>query len=156
RPGGAVHPGRGSAADGHAEPARRRLTTGEATNFHTGGHRMRTTGSLTLVGGLAAVLAIGFLSARGHPASQPPAATGGDQAREADREAIRQAGRAFVEAFNKGDAKAVAALWTEQGESIDEGGAVLRGRAEIEKAYAELFREKPGIRAELDTRSIRF
>ena len=43
-------------------------------------------------------------------------------------EAIRETARTFVTAFNKGDAKAVAALWAEQGQLvIDEEKKVLLG-----------------------------
>lgn len=60
-----------------------------------------------------------------------------------DLAAIRDESEAFVAAFNKQDAKAVAALWTEDGEYIDETGHRLAGRDEIEKAYTEFFAANP-------------
>jgi uncharacterized protein (TIGR02246 family) len=85
---------------------------------------------------------------------QPPAAD--DKARAADREAIHKSSREFVEAFNKGDAKAVAALWTEHGECHEATGEVIAGRAAIEKAFAEFFKENPGARIEVLIKSVRF
>lgn len=57
--------------------------------------------------------------------------------------AIRAESRAFVEAFNQRDAKAVARLWTENGTYTDETGRTFRGREDIEQAYAEFFAENP-------------
>lgn len=76
--------------------------------------------------------------------------------RERDKEAIRKSSRDFNLAFEKGDAKAVAAFWTEQGEYYDDSGEVLRGRADIEKAFADHFKEKPKGKIEVDIQSIRF
>jgi uncharacterized protein (TIGR02246 family) len=76
--------------------------------------------------------------------------------READREAIRAAAREFAEAFAKGDAKAAASHWTEQGEYQDESGEVLRGRAAIEIALSDHFKEKNRGRMEIQIGSIRF
>ncbi|MCK6457781.1 MAG: SgcJ/EcaC family oxidoreductase [Phycisphaerae bacterium] len=79
-----------------------------------------------------------------------------DTNREADRKAIMEAGRAIAEAFARGDAPAVAAGWCEQCEYYDDAGEVLHGRASIERAYAELFREHPGCTIEAHVKSIRF
>jgi len=78
------------------------------------------------------------------------------KSRDADREAVRATGREYVLAFNRGDAKAIAALWTENGEYQDESGGTIIGRAKIEAAYANLFKEKPGGRMQLDILSVRF
>ena len=50
---------------------------------------------------------------------------------------------AFVRAFNAGDAKAVVADWTADGQYTDEDGNVFRGRDAIEKEYARLFTATP-------------
>lgn len=76
--------------------------------------------------------------------------------RDADREAIVQAGRDFAAAFEKGDAKGVAAFWTEQGEYESDDGTILRGRAEIEKAFAAHFKNRPAGKMEIEVGSIRF
>jgi len=89
------------------------------------------------------------------PAARALAATD-DEDRPADRDALRIAAREFAEAFNRGEAKTIAAEWTEKGEFYSDSGAVLRGRPAIEKAYAEHFKEKPGGKIEVDIRSIYF
>lgn len=69
--------------------------------------------------------------------------------------AIRAGSKAFVAAFNKGDAKAIAALWTEDGEYIDDRGHRFAGREAIEKAYAEFFTENPSVVIQLAIDSLR-
>src|SRR5262249_11266725 len=63
---------------------------------------------------------------------------------------------AFARDFNAGDAKAIAAHWTENGEFEDDTGVHLRGRAAIEKAYAELFKEHPKGKIQVEVGSIHF
>ena len=58
--------------------------------------------------------------------------------------AIRAAEKAFVQAFNRGDAKAVAALWTIDGSLVTGQGRVLKGRQAIEDEYAAFFKDHPG------------
>jgi uncharacterized protein (TIGR02246 family) len=90
---------------------------------------------------------------------EPPtgAAKAADEAQhDADREAIRKQSAEFVQAFAKGDAKAVAAAWTEQGEYYDDAGAALRGRSEIEKEFAQFFKEHPKSQVAVEIDSIRF
>src|SRR5262245_48620242 len=69
--------------------------------------------------------------------------------READREALRAAARSFSAAFAKGDAKAAASHWTEQGEYEDQSGDVLRGRVAIESAFSNFFKEKKPAKMEI-------
>jgi uncharacterized protein (TIGR02246 family) len=45
----------------------------------------------------------------------------------------------YEAAFNKGDAKAIGALYTEEGTRLGPDGSFLKGRAAIEKAYATGF-----------------
>jgi uncharacterized protein (TIGR02246 family) len=106
--------------------------------------------------GIAGAVATGRL---GTPlqADQPrvatPAAAGEPSADEA---AVRALARDFAAAFNKSDAKAVAAQWTEAGECFDAVGTPLIGRAAIEQAYAEFFKDNPQARIEVMVESIRF
>ncbi|MEQ9407654.1 MAG: nuclear transport factor 2 family protein [Fuerstiella sp.] len=76
-------------------------------------------------------------------------------ASDADRNAIRVQSGAFVAAFNRHDAKAVAALWTEDGEYIDDTGHRFAGREEIEQGYADLFSGNPIAKIEITVESIR-
>ncbi len=51
-----------------------------------------------------------------------------------DLEAIRAAARAYQDALGRGDAQAMAALWTPDGDIIDDGGRVLAGRTTVSLA----------------------
>ncbi|MBX3379744.1 MAG: SgcJ/EcaC family oxidoreductase [Phycisphaeraceae bacterium] len=62
----------------------------------------------------------------------------------------------FVEAFQNGDAKAIAALWTPDADFIDVEGRVLRGRDAIEKDFAELFSENKGLKVRIEVASVKF
>jgi uncharacterized protein (TIGR02246 family) len=107
--------------------------------------------AVALVTALAAV-SFAWAQLRARPADDKPA----DKAREADAAAIRQSATEFTQAFNKGDAKAVAALYTENGESREADGETFVGRAEIEKSYAEFFKANPGVKIDVLVKSIRF
>ena len=50
----------------------------------------------------------------------------------------------FIAAFNRGDAKAVAAFWTVDADYVDEVGHHVKGRAALEKLYQKLFAEQKG------------
>jgi uncharacterized protein (TIGR02246 family) len=69
--------------------------------------------------------------------------------------AIRATSQEFVAAFDRGDAKAIAALWTETGEYIDDAGRTLSGRDAIEKEYASFFAENPGVRIRINIESLK-
>jgi uncharacterized protein (TIGR02246 family) len=76
--------------------------------------------------------------------------------READLQGIHKAAMAFRAAFEKGDAKAVANFWTEQGEYISDDGTIFHGRDAIAKAYAALFLKNPKLKLNVNIESIRF
>jgi len=105
--------------------------------------------------GLIAALAASAIAARDRQIikSSAPAA---DKARDADAEAITKSSVDFAAAFGKGDAKAIAAMWTDQAECHDADGSVIQGRDAIEKAFAELFKDKSQGKLEVDIHSIRF
>lgn len=60
-----------------------------------------------------------------------------------DLAAIREGSQKFSEAYNQGKAKAVAALWTPDGEFVDAAGRKWVGRSEIEKYYTSLLGANP-------------
>lgn len=70
--------------------------------------------------------------------------------------AIQKQAEAFVEAFHRGDAKALAAFWTPDGDYTDQTGKRLQGRDAIEKAFAGLFAEHKGLKVRIDSASLRF
>lgn len=72
-----------------------------------------------------------------------------------DLAAIRRESRAFIEAFNRADAKAVAMLWTADGDYIDEAGQKCQGRAAIEKEYDDFFSRNRGVKIQIVIDSIR-
>lgn len=65
------------------------------------------------------------------------------QPASADLAAIRAESQAFVSAFNKRDAKAIAGLWTSDGEYVDDSDRKAVGRDAIEKAYRDFFAARP-------------
>jgi uncharacterized protein (TIGR02246 family) len=79
-----------------------------------------------------------------------------DTKRADDDAAIRKAAADFIKLVDKGDAKAVAAAWTEDGEYITDDGATIRGRPDIEAAYAKSFAKKKNVKVEMNIESIRF
>jgi uncharacterized protein (TIGR02246 family) len=79
-----------------------------------------------------------------------------DTKRADDDAAIRKAAADFIKLVEKGDAKAVAAAWTEDGEYITDDGTTIRGRADIEAAYAKSFAKKKNVKVEMNIESIRF
>jgi uncharacterized protein (TIGR02246 family) len=82
--------------------------------------------------------------------AQPAASSSADEA------AIKKAAASFIAAFEAGNAKALAAHWTENGEYIADDGAIYRGRAAIERGYGELFGAKVQRKASAEDVTIRF
>ena len=70
--------------------------------------------------------------------------------------AITKTAEAFVEAFHKGDAKALSEFWTVDGDYVDDTGRVLKGREAIEKSFAELFAHNKGLKLRIEVASIEF
>jgi uncharacterized protein (TIGR02246 family) len=105
---------------------------------------MRAT--MGIIGLLGLLLTLGGISAQEKKADK----------READVAAVKKLIGDFITALDKGDAKAVSAFWTADGEFINEDGKVLEGRSAIEKAYtAHLSKKLPG-KLETQIESIRF
>jgi uncharacterized protein (TIGR02246 family) len=70
--------------------------------------------------------------------------------------ALMKNAQAFVDAFEKGDAKAVAAFWAEDGDWVDLNGRHLHGRPSIENAFKDFFTENKGSKLRIDVNSVRF
>lgn len=81
-------------------------------------------------------------------AAQPAKAEGAEAG-------IKAATAEYVKAFNAGDAKAAAALWTADGEYVGADGEAQTGRAEIEKGLAEFFQANPKATAEVTVEKVR-
>lgn len=81
-------------------------------------------------------------------AAVPPATVAAEQA-------IRASADQFAAAFNRGDAKALAALWTADGDFVDETGELTTGRAAIEAKYAAYFAAEPDAKIAISVEAVR-
>jgi uncharacterized protein (TIGR02246 family) len=69
--------------------------------------------------------------------------------------AIQKALDSFAAAFNRADARAMAARFTETAEYTDENGEVTLGRVAIQKELEGLFADTPGLRLTIAEPSLR-
>jgi uncharacterized protein (TIGR02246 family) len=67
---------------------------------------------------------------------------------------IQQSAKAFVAAFDSGNAADVAALWTDDGE-YSVGRTTVKGRSAIQRLYQDFFTTYPGAKMEVTINSIR-
>jgi uncharacterized protein (TIGR02246 family) len=72
-----------------------------------------------------------------------------------DEAAVQAAVKSYVEAYNRGDATAVADHWSDDGEWLTPDGERVAGRDAIEKAMAEFFAENKGVTIEVADPRIR-
>jgi uncharacterized protein (TIGR02246 family) len=75
---------------------------------------------------------------------------------EKDRQMILKLAEAYTAAFNRGDAKAVAAFFAEDGEIVGDDGQVTQGRAAIHEQLEASFATNAGARLVVTVDSIRF
>ena len=103
--------------------------------------------------GLGAALAVGqFVAVGGTPGEQRVKAKAGA---DAPAPAKGQRVQEFIAAFEKGDAKAVAAFWTEDADYVDQVGRQYKGRAAIEAMYAKAFAGQKGMKLNIVVTSAR-
>jgi uncharacterized protein (TIGR02246 family) len=95
---------------------------------------------LALALGLAALLAAGgFVALR--------AIAAGTEEPKAEEKALDKERRAaFIAAYDRGDARAVAAFWTPDATYLDPDGREHKGRAAIEKVYEKVFADNKGAK----------
>lgn len=67
------------------------------------------------------------------------------------RKELHRAMQEYEDAFNRADAKQLAACWTEAGQYVTASGARLEGPDAIHKAYTKLFAKKEGLRLQTST-----
>src|SRR6478672_7077872 len=73
-----------------------------------------------------------------------------------DEAAIRKSDNAYVEAYNKQDAKALAALWSPEAVYVDpETGDESVGRDEIEKEFAGTFADNKDAKLDIKVNAIK-
>jgi uncharacterized protein (TIGR02246 family) len=92
-------------------------------------------------------------SVLGAAATDEPAK--GQSAQGADERAIRAVLDALVQALNKADTRAIAALFTEDGEAVDADGATLAGRQAIEEHYGSRFGSGSGEKVASTVESVK-
>jgi uncharacterized protein (TIGR02246 family) len=76
--------------------------------------------------------------------------------RSDDEKAIRATVATFTDAFQKGDAKTIASLFTEDGEAVDADGGTIQGREAIAEHYGARFATSPGDKMETTIETIKF
>ena len=70
-------------------------------------------------------------------------------------EAVKKAEIATIEAFNKGDADALAKLFEEKGELVDENGNVFAGREQISGLFKAFFERFPKAQLQMEVTGVR-
>jgi uncharacterized protein (TIGR02246 family) len=112
---------------------------------------------------LATVVMVRMMTAQDRPVAnatpQPNSNTtnaDSEPARPTDKAAIEAASQAFGKAFESGDVKSVAALFTDEGEYVSDDGVQLHGRPALAKAYEGFFAKRPQLKVESKTDAIRF
>ncbi len=89
------------------------------------------------------------------PAAQPEKATAQPAKADGAEAGIKKITAEYAKAFNAADAKAAAALWTDEGEYVGADDETVTGRAAIEKSLAEFFKEYPKATADVQIESVR-
>lgn len=114
---------------------------------------MRTHFFVAVLGGLTIGLALSQLAVS--PPTHSQDAKGAKSAVNKELDDVRATSEAFEKAYNAGDAKAIAAQFTENAEVVDEEGNVIEGRANIEARFAALFKEHPKTKISVELTSLR-
>src|SRR6478672_3840687 len=78
----------------------------------------------------------------------------GSDARTQDRDSIRTTFESFAKTFDSGDAKALSAYWTADGEYENDSDVRIHGRAQIESSFADFFSNNPDAKAEVHPTSL--
>ena len=90
------------------------------------------------------------------PLTHQPGWAGKGEGASADKGAIAKNAEAFIEAFHKGDAKALAAFWTADGDYTDLRGRQMKGRDAIATGFEELFADNTGLKLRINVTGMRF
>lgn len=111
---------------------------------------------LPIVVSLLAVLGV-FASLIAAPAlAQGATATTSTSGDSADEAAIRKGADAFAAAFQRQDADAIAQMWTDDGEYVDQTGQRYEGRDAVRQEYAQFFKDHKPLEMRINVESIRF
>lgn len=72
-----------------------------------------------------------------------------------DLDVVRANSEKFVKAFNAGNSKDLAALFSEKAEAVDEDGTLVEGRANIEQRFAGVFKDFPKAQIVVEITALR-
>lgn len=70
------------------------------------------------------------------------------------KQALKERKEAFIAAFEKGDANALADFWTEDGDYVDQAGHALKGRKAIAAAFEKQFAVAKGAKLHITTTAL--
>src|SRR5262245_24297281 len=73
-----------------------------------------------------------------------------------DEQAVRAIAAVFVEAFNKGDADAIAGQFADDARVVDEDGQAIEGKEAIRQRFAVAFQANPGLKVDFTIDKIQF
>ena len=113
-------------------------------------------GTLILVGavpGLSEWMGLRQVLSQANPKGQVVGAT--RPAPSADEQAIRSVDDVFISNYNKGDSKALTAMFTQDAEVVEADGFRYQGWGQIEQSYTDTFALKKGVKIALEIESIR-
>jgi uncharacterized protein (TIGR02246 family) len=79
-----------------------------------------------------------------------------DKDTSGEEKALQARAKEFIEAFNKGDADALAAFWTPDGDYVDQVGTQLKGREAIQKAFQKQFAVLKGAKLRIHRSGVKF
>ena len=106
---------------------------------------------VTLVAGLALMAWTAVATTAAAQAPAAPATTGHDRMAKL----VAAEAEATVKAFNAGDAAALAGMFLEDGEVVDENGTVVETRAEIAALFKRFFEKFPKATLEMEITDVR-
>ncbi|MCE9548403.1 MAG: SgcJ/EcaC family oxidoreductase [Planctomycetia bacterium] len=108
---------------------------------------------LRLLAFASPLLCLALLALCGRTAQAAPAAPAESST---DELAIRRAAHDYVKAFEKGDAKALAALWAPKAVYINsETGQKFEGRSAIEGAFRDMFKKSGSAKIKVSVQQVR-
>jgi len=90
------------------------------------------------------------VGADGPAKAEPKAKAAGDDA------GLRAAGKAYLEAYRKGDIKALLALWDDDAEYVQDDGTVVRGKKDLGALFEESLKATKGYSVDVKVDSVKF
>ena len=102
----------------------------------------------------ACSLAFSSPASRAAPPATQPSGEGTNQSAPENQPPDNDA-RKYEEAYNKGDAKTLAGLYSDDVYYVDQDGAEVKGRDAMEKLLADNFKQNPGAKLAITTEEVK-